>query len=236
MGRSKGRSRNSTSISLFSFQDIMTSLSGIMILLTLLISLDLIIHSVPQTALSHPPSAKHSRTAELSMIGEKTSNFHQVNAADDLFMAAAQAQELNLRKNRVSRLAETMTMRLEKLKKEHENLSKHQEIRLIPEKGGGQRPILLQCSKDEIVVIDRNSRFGDEKKRRPARFGTTLEERRRLLEVMARSVDPNREYLLMMIKPSASDYAMSLIRQIQQQDFDVGYDAMLEHQSLTIQW
>ncbi len=234
MGRSKGRSRNSTSISLFSFQDIMTSLSGIMILLTLLISLDLIIHSVPQTALSHPPSAKHSRTAESSMIGEKTSDFHGLNATDDSLMATE--QELNLQKTRLSRLAEKIKLRLEKLKKEHENLSKHQEIRLIPEKRGGQLPILLQCSKDTIMIIDRNSRFGDEKKRRPARFGTTPDQRRRLLEVMARSVDPNREYLLMMIKPSASDYAMSLIRQIQQHDFDVGYDAMLEHQSLTIQW
>ncbi len=47
------------------------------------------------------------------------------------------------------------------------------------------------------------------------------------------SVNKADEYLLFMIKPSASDYAMQLIGQVQQMGFDVGYDAMLEEQVLS---
>lgn len=263
MGRAKGRSRSGVSISLFSFQDIITSLSGIMILLVLLILLDLITRQLPVM------SARESKKME-SKRDDHLPNVDENHPPIDLKALEIQAKDVHARHDQLLSHIVDMEKKLATLKARHDDLTSNETITLIPEKGGDQRPLFIQCSKDEIRILGWDLRASDGTGLRdingrdprstggtdhrgtdrvdpsivgrsteavedlPDRFGTTPGEIARFLETMERSVNPNREYLLMMVKPSASNYAMGLIHRIRQRNFDVGYDAMLEHQTLEV--
>ncbi|MBF0574261.1 MAG: hypothetical protein HQK69_10995, partial [Desulfamplus sp.] len=114
-------------------------------------------------------------------------------------------------------------------------------ISFIPAKDANpnQRAILIECSKDYI-------RFGKLNKSssttNSSGANTIITPSSQVTQLPANSngirqfiqylenFDKLRDYPIFIIKPSASEYAMELINQVQSIGFDVGYDAMAENE------
>ncbi len=228
------RHRANVSISLFSFQDIITCLSGIMILLVLLISLDIVTQNLSGDADLTGKSVSTNPSSEQS---SPDMNAHQ-NPNEKKATTTLEQRHLDLQniKTAILEREKELTSRVAELEEKYNILSRNNTITLIPEKGSRQAPLLVECSGDNIRVGE----FDADVEKRSDRFSSSSEINfstdgngiNKFLSSLA-GINKSDEYLLFMIKPSASDYVMQLIRQVQSMDFDVGYDAMLEDQTLS---
>ena len=217
--------RTSVSISLFSFQDIITCLSGIMILLVLLITLDMVTQK-----LSARPDADIKY--EGSPFVEDQNRLEKDRLEKNVKELENRHQDIQDQKKQFEIIERGLHSRLEELKKLHDALFLDNTITLIPEKGSEQKPLLVECSGDTIRRGKTNLKIDTGVKINPDVFSTDGIGIQQFLKSLA-LVNKKDEYILFMIKPSASDYAMQLIGQVRRMGFDVGYDAMLEDQVLS---
>ncbi|SLM29939.1 hypothetical protein MTBBW1_2030029 [Desulfamplus magnetovallimortis] len=268
------RERASVSISLFSFQDIITCLSGIMILLVLLISLDLVnikfsdtnsrkssfpdspssedtIPSYPENHDNNSPAVATLQSMAIQIIEKMEKGIMpdsvdmarlivEMEYAESSILAQKEVVQKDLLQlNQDAKDAEKTRQDLEKkenflkqtiaeLQSTLDNLSKDNILTLIPEKGESEKPLMVECSGEKI----RRAGFG--RNSLPESFPATQSGIESFLESLS-MLKKSDQYLLLMIKPSASDYAMELVDEIRKKNFDVGYDVMMEDQRLSFQ-
>ncbi|MBF0228472.1 MAG: hypothetical protein HQK63_02590 [Desulfamplus sp.] len=203
MGGKRRKNNNEITISLFSFQDIITCLSGIMILLVLLIAVDIVTGQAiksPQTLMQSSKSEESlKKELELEHLEKK-----MIQSERELADHQGKQKELN-----------------RKLAEQKKSLSNQKKaIAFIPAKDANpnQRAILIECSGKYIKTEFK-------------KFSTDSNDIKEFIESLE-NLDKLRDYPVFIIKPSASDYAMELINQVQSIGFDVGYDAMAENESV----
>lgn len=225
------RRKNSSSIviSLFSFQDIITCLSGVMILIVLLTAVNIVAgkldigESMEQKI---PDGGKLSCNRE-ELLKQEIEQLKKVKKQSERELSAYRIRQEELRKQ------------LTQLDQKSRSISRQSRtISFIPAEEGenrNQRALLIECSEELIrsEVVNHNPTARD-KKSPTAIFST---DRKGILQLLhsLEKLDKSREYPLFIIKPSASDYAMQLIRQVQSMGFDVGYDAMVEEESVAFE-
>ncbi len=90
----------------------------------------------------------------------------------------------------------------------------------IPEEGTTKIPVLVVCTKDKI----RMGRLGDTVAQE---YPVSAAGRNSCLSNI-RQRSRLAEYVVFIIKPTATEYAMALVSSVRQEGFDVGYDALEE--------
>ncbi len=240
-------------VSLFSFQDIVLSVSGVMTLLALLIAIKVAVSArAPAGADAGPRTRDHSgeirileqRQAELTdrlrglseVLPEPASaapgaaelRQAQQSAAE----AAAELAELtaSLAAVRVeeARLGEHLPQLRTQVEKLQETIRKSAPdwIRLRPDRPTASVVYLLECSGRQI----RCGRMGDPDSAVGFEAGPAGRERLAAYLEKQRGQDVA---LVFLIKPSAIGYAVGLADEIRRQlGFPVGYDALLENQDI----
>ncbi|MBF0234364.1 MAG: hypothetical protein HQK65_15190, partial [Desulfamplus sp.] len=129
----------------------------------------------------------------------------------------------------------------------------NREIAFIPGKNGRsqQRALLIECSEKlirsgmvshDIQTTDYAEKTKNHEKTKNVQgadqngyadtFTTDRDGLGKFLNSLE-TLNKSDAYPLFMIKPSASEYAMQLVRQVQAMGFDVGYDAMVEDESVS---
>ena len=217
---SKRRKKNSEiTISLFSFQDIITCLSGIMILLVLLITVDIVVAKFDIVA---PGSATPLNTPLPHQTGDSKLPIKEDDIQHLQTVVKEFGREMSEHQSRLKELKQQVT-ELEQQKKSL--ASRGKSISFIPAKDANpnQRPLLVECSGESI-----RGKFGS--------FSADSNGSRQFMQYLQTlpNLDKLRDYPLFIIKPSASDYAMQLVQQVQSMGFDVGYDAISENESIEI--
>jgi len=235
MSGNRRRTNSSITISLFSFQDIITCLSGIMILLVLLIALDIAaeksangisenplpaLNNLNKTPSDKSPSASPEKDEErlkmeIGLLKKKLLNSEQKLSAHNIRQKELKEQ-------------------LQELKDKKRSLAMQKSVFFIPvkEEQQNQRALLIECSKELIRsgMVNDNSREREIESPTES-FSTDQKGIRQLIQSLEK-LDKSKEHPLFIIKPSASDYAMQLIWEVHSMGFDVGYDAMVEEESV----
>lgn len=255
---SKRRS-NRVPVTLFSFQDIITTLSGILILLTLLMAVEVIEKKGnPQqdpvvdddaedqvladlrarlTALRNcapaplPPAPERLAGQSAAVVAAKLVEEEAMSKRVASQLDEATRTHAGLEEKRREATAKLEAVRAELVRardaaaaagKELDALRKDKRLTLIPEKLTGKKPLLVECSKDSILV----SRLGE--RALAGRFGTDYDARRAFQKFIAESFSPSANYVVFMVKPSGLEVGFPLIDQVRGHGFDVGYDALEE--------
>lgn len=206
MSTKRRRSNSQITISLFAFQDIITCLSGIMILLLLMISVDIAAQKLNINISDLSPSDTNAAQVESEKsLKQNIQNLKKVadNSSDDLVDYQIRHQEL--------------TDKIKELEEKRESfLHQKEAVSFIPAKDANpnQRALLVECS-GEFIRLGGVAFPADQ--RGTAGFIQYLE-----------TLDKLRDYPVFIIKPSASNYAMQLVQTVQNMGFDTGYDAMAE--------
>lgn len=222
---SKNRINRDASISLFSFQDIITCLSGIMILLVLLLCVDIITQKILDAT---PSKASPSRS-----LPNETDEFP---ISDTLFIDPIEASRAKVEQDILSENIDKATMmrdglrahhhellnKLNELESSFNSLSKDQRIAFIPEKGSNLAPVLVECSGKTIRLGGiNNSKISSEQ------FSTDQDGQTAFIHSI-KNLNKFQEYIVFLIKPSGVGYAMDLISKVKSIGFDVGYDTLIE--------
>ncbi len=227
-------------VSFFSFQDIITAISGIMIFLVLMMALELTLldHAASPLPKSAPREPRHELFASrvrksvekgslpVRDMREAAAAFTRLlreqqsitNQTAELATAIARDQRS------IARLAEqqkALLSNMEAIRRERAALRKATELTLIPERDSDKQPIVVECSGDRI----RAARIDHRDMVRA--FDTDDKGKSAFIRYAAARSDAQ-EYFLFMIKPSGVDYAMSLIQLMRNKGFDAGYDALEE--------
>ncbi len=227
---------SSISISLFSFQDIITSLSGIMILLVLFIAVDI---------------ATQTLDIDGNKTTEKTSLFNDSPIAHKNILLKKEIKilkkeviqyEQELLKYHI-RQNELQQYLIELTEKNRAVANQNRTISFIPTKDieENKHALLIECSgeyirfgmlkKKEQYKKDSDSNFSTITLPEINQFSADQKGIREFVQYL-QNFDKARDYLLLFIKPSASSYAMSLVHHIQVIGFDTGYDAISEDESI----
>ncbi len=233
------RRSNDAPITLFSFQDIITSLSGIMILLVLL----LVMKAGQPTQTTPPPPGAADRRAEIENL---RSQLAQLQA---MVKAERDAQTAKLLKNRQKSLEARIDDLLKKLiplreqddrlaaentsntaalailRKEIKNKQETDNIRFLAGQGS-KDPVLIVCSGVAFQCASLSSATG------PKVFSADMGAN--LMRHIEQNIDPTRQCLVFMLKPSSVNYASSLIRKMQDAGYDVGWDALEEEANINL--
>ncbi|MBF0377217.1 MAG: hypothetical protein HQK72_07015 [Desulfamplus sp.] len=227
MGGKRRRINSEITISLFSFQDIITCLSGIMILLVLLITVDIVTGQVIKS-----PHALTQTSNSYELLKKEIEELK-----NNLLQSEIRLSNYNKKEN----ILKKKLIELEKRERLVANRGKS--ISFIPAKDANpnQRAILIECSEDYIRFgkLDKSSLTTNSSESNidvtPFSNVTQLPANpngiRQFIQYLE-NFDKLRDYPVFIIKPSASDYAMELINQVQSIGFDVGYDAMAENESV----
>ena len=255
--RSRG---NDAPIALFAFQDLITSLSGILIFLVLLLALDVALQvasgeddqakealdiealeSLRETVSALQVEAETLRQAVQALnANDAVSAVHALTAAQrewvartrDLEQTTVSLSKLQNTLGSERRKTELLEHKIKPLRQDLQRLRdamtraiEEKKVFFIPEKGTTKTPILVECSATgaRVGFLDRaespkvfpNSASGLQS------FETSLAQ-----------YSTAREYFVLMIKPSAADYWQSLYAKVLAHDFDVGYDALEEENSI----
>jgi len=254
---SRKRANNGISISLFSFQDIITCLSGIMILLVLMLCVDIVSQKIlnAQGDASHPPPAAIPSPDEEATInsgsetseGEKftdpvkvakekiESEYRKRKMISDIDILEGQIKKLHGEVTQIEQdllskhtREQELGSQLIDLRKTWKVLSMDKSISFIPEKGSNLSAILVECSRDSI----RAGRYSDNKP--PQIFSTNKNGVGKFIRSL-KKFNKHHYFVLFVIKPSGIDYTMNLIHKVQLMGFDVGYDAMVEEQYISFE-
>ncbi|MBF0111818.1 MAG: hypothetical protein HQK74_03695 [Desulfamplus sp.] len=235
MNHKKCRKNSSAiAISLFSFQDIITSLSGIMILLVLLIAVSITTQKLDFNSKKEP--AKEALKDKLSTDGNRKELLKEN-------IAELEKEQKGVKKRlfeNLSRIKE-LTYQLSELEKRVASPSMQKRaISFIPAKDDNpnQHTLLIECSGELIRYRVFNRSSGSEAANAPtgdpsqAQFSADSKGLNNFFESLE-SIDRLKYSLLFIIKPSASNYAMQLINQVHNMGFETGYDAIAENQNIT---
>ncbi|MBF0388666.1 MAG: hypothetical protein HQK71_01035 [Desulfamplus sp.] len=226
----KKRRKNSSAvaISLFSFQDIITSLSGVMILLVLLIAVSITTQKLDFNSKQEPAKEVLTDENRKELLKENVAELEkeQKGVKERLFANLSRIKEL--------------TYQLAELEKRVASPSMQKRaISFIPAKDDNpnQNTLLIECS-GELIRYGIFSSSGSEAANAPtgdssqAQFSADSKGVNNFFESLE-SIDRLKYSLLFIIKPSASNYAMQLINKAHNMGFETGYDAIAENQSIT---
>ncbi len=239
MGRSR-RSGGQGALSLLSFQDIITSLSGIMILLVLLLALDISPEQPPPP--SKPLNEDDAIKAALPIIGKRFDGLDPDNPYDmaEIKNGLGKIQTKQIKdKDQLIIYIEGLD---KKIKRDNEDKEKQdKKIQALTEKlaklkkqdvdngdgiGGIYTPknkssLLAECSGTAI-----RAGFWDSTEP-PKTYSTDSSGQNEFISAL-NNLKKDKEYIVFFIKPSAADYAMELINKVRNRKYDVGYDPMIE--------
>ncbi|MBF0303664.1 MAG: hypothetical protein HQK73_11535 [Desulfamplus sp.] len=211
MSGNRRKNNSEITISLFSFQDIITCLSGIMILLVLLITVDVFMKKLDTVTSRFEKIEQHKANKPDNVEGQLKQEIEQLKK-----MQIESEHELSEHQIRLKEL----NLKLTELEKEEKSVANQQKrIAFIPAKDANpnQRAIIIECSGESIRTVSKS-------------FAADLNGIRDFIQSL-QHLDKLRDYPLFIIKPSASDYAMQLVQQVQSMGFDAGYDAMPENET-----
>ncbi|MGK0259434.1 MAG: hypothetical protein ACI96M_002876 [Candidatus Azotimanducaceae bacterium] len=231
---SSRRNRDSP-ISLFYFQDIITCVSGIMILLMLIFAI-----SAPKDTKSEPdswPNQKRlaaDRSEEIGRLREHVAGLRKVISSSaygresvqlqskmELIEKTKRKKNSELRKLLVSiggmdkEIAEIEQRRLT-AQEELQKIQRTKEVKFIAEKGDGKTPILVECSENSM----RCGVAG----RSVDPVTINYEDENRFLDYI-KGFRTDSHFFVFMIKPSAPALDVLIFR-TREAGFHVGYDAL----------
>ncbi len=233
------RGSDKAPLSLFSFQDIVTSLSGIMILVVMLFIVEA--SKLKETPL--PPPGAVDRTEEIKNF---RSQLMQLQVRAKAVRDAQTAQTLKDRQKaletRISDLMEKLTPLREQndrlaneiasiataravLRQEIKNKQETESIRFLP--GPGRKtPVLIVCSGVDFQCSRLSPTMGSKVFSAAARG--------ELNQYIGQNINPARQCLVFMLKPSSASYASGLIKRWQNAGYDVGWDALEEEKRINL--
>jgi len=224
-------------ISLFFFQDIITCVAGVMILLMMLFALLAPDEPVTTTDVSVAEALSLDRFQEIQKLRERLTSLRRVESAYAYArdLTRLESTTAPLEKEAAEREEEIKSILLEiagiqdsiqqakerraRSQRKLDELRKVRKIRFIPQKRSGKTPILVECSED--VILCGLAGRGLE----PVEF--TIEPLEPFLEHVKR-FDPASHFFVFLTKPSAPSSIIGVVRLVQLRGFQAGYDALEE--------
>ncbi len=251
-------------ISLFSFQDIITSVTGIMVLITLLMSIELVQRNSKQP----PIQTSTAHVDQLrSTIAEAQAEIEQLRArqqsSDKVLREAVVVSQFQLREE--SRELERLLERLETdavdlklqirdtlLREENAQKIQNNEQRLVDELTNKLQE--LQSLIDKLIKENRviyNPAKGNSKTAWLVEISSTrimtapldnaasirvFGQTTRQAEFLtwAKNRDHRQEYFVLLIKPSGIDHFLELQEKLAKHGFDLGFDLLAEDQTAIV--
>ncbi len=210
-------------ISFFSFQDIITCLVGILIILTLIMGIE-IPNSVSlscesmQTDISQTSDKEQDNNANI---------FNEARKKIRIDNLKSKLNQIELDYTREKVVWELLNKELFELKDKYQDILTDRRIFLIPGETNDKIPLIVVCSLSSIAVSHLNNATA------LATFTTDREGINNFFAYVLNREKDN-EFFVIMIKPSGTDYAMDLVYFIQNAGFEVGYDALEEDYSLAL--
>lgn len=227
MGR---RKQGGVPVSLFSFQDIITSICGILILIVLMFAIELTRHKSRspekkgKTTLSEEirrleqelvAKQKAQEDARKEIIAKGIMEYRK-KLEDELAQLRKELSRQELETERLRQMLATLVEKREQMKKIVAAVTELAVVSFIPGKGS-KKPTLVECSSTQIKVKGVEPRsFAANDQQTIARF-------------FAEKIDKNTECLFLMLKPSAVDYAYDFAQDLRKSGFTVGWDAIEEN-------
>lgn len=257
--RSKG---SSSPISLFSFQDLITSLSGILILLVLIMSVQIAVQAVTATspriedpeiqarlpALREETEALRKRLAELRALH----NSQGTNDAVSVVRASVQAERehelLRVAIEKMNSAVAALEKRLEMIRSEEAEARSQattltqemDDLRTAQAEALEQKRIFVipeeGTTKTAVIVecSDAIARAGYiDRAAPPTSFSTEREMSTEFRKYLG-GLSSSREYIVFMVKPSGVNVFQALRSIAVASGFDVGYDALEEDRSIAL--
>lgn len=224
-------------ISLFSFQDIVTSICGIMILIVLLFLLQLreieqrVESSVPEVSIAEDLTEELTEVRdELRQLREAAAREVHVSRATRIQSAVAATEEqifsLQKRLSKEEKQNHDLSMKIEAkeavladLQQQIKNPKVIRKIQFIPEDSSYKTPVVAECSANRI----RCGIIGSGKPTRDFNPGD-LEAFVTFLKLF----DRKNTYFVFMLKPSGATSGSTFVSCAKLLLFDVGYDALEE--------
>ena len=227
------RKSSSVPVSLFSFQDIITSICGIVILLVLMFAIELSRQKASSSGQEKPggpvdqtPTITNTINKLNSLKGvlDKTRR-DKINKGTYEYFKELEEQLTNqlgvlgVEKNETEELTRALTnliAQCKDLEKKVDETSEEEIVTFIPGKGS-KDPVLVECSGTNISVKGKHAKNFDASDRQSA------------LRFLTESLNKSSECLVLMTKPSSVDYAYGFAQELGQGGFTVGWDALEEH-------
>ncbi len=229
------RGSDQAPLSLFAFQDIITSLTGIMILVVLLFVIEA--SKLKETPPSPPPAGAVDRNVEIKKLRNELAQLQS------MVKAIRDAQTVTTLKDRQAALGtrvNDLVKRLMPLRDQNELIANEiasntanivvlrQEIKKKQETEsirflagpGSKDPVLIVCSGVDFKCSKISAAIG------PKVFSAGASGD--LAKYIAANIAPSRQCLLLMLKPSSASYSSGLIKGFQNAGYDVGWDALEE--------
>lgn len=219
--RKRRSSGGDSPINFFSFQDIITSLVGILVILTLVMAIGA---SIPKTI---PPIESKHETAPVSIPDVINNGSGKFDDARKTVKDIELGDLLIELKHTYGKLEDEYQGFVEELnvkKMQLRDISENKNIFFIPGKSD-KTPLIVECSQSSMIVGTINNQS------QPVAFTSNTEGFKNFSAYML-TRKKEYEYFVIMIKPSGADWAMSLVDIIQNAGFDVGYDALEEEKSV----
>ena len=254
MGR---RKRASVPFSLFAFQDIITSVTGIILLITMMMAVELVqnltrAEAAPQeqkstqvaSQLRQAVSEGVAEADRLQKILDETTTirFDADSLRRRLEQLQAAAIELESQNDQIQSTQQKIDARREQQKEEAKELTPEAIASLLSEQkavaeqiaamrqsnrvifnrpeGAAKAPWLVELNETSIVAAEMGQ------VRVPQTFSTTDE----FLQWVA-SQDRNSQYFVLLVKPSSIDTFSAVRKELQDRQFDVGYDLLRSDQT-----
>ncbi len=252
------RNRESSPLSLFSLQDIITCLTGIMILIVLLLAVEAMNPSGESGAPAHvskptnptlePPDLERMREDLLARMRELEGSvvppedavalvkslrkMRDDTLADQAVTARQQGEVTALEKaatelrTELSRLESARNAAAENLQKLKDRLlaGTMRRVIIIPGEQNPKTAHLVEAHGTGFRIISLGV---------PMRNGSfRLSETETMVKQLLGNANPEKEYIVVMIKPSGVVHGMELVEALQQTPFQVGYDALEEDMEL----
>jgi hypothetical protein len=251
--RKQGR-KSQSPVSLISFQDIITSLCGIMILLVLFLAIELVarksIITVESCSTSHQlPSHRVENITDQKKIEYLKEKLKDTRILSPLEAAKimVDVETLNRKYTEQKKVFSQHIQQLEKQLVRIEQTKKRcqtdiMEIKTTLSKLENNKTSMSQDNRVTFIptekttfrpflvecsgTIMRAGYLNDDNP--PEIFSVDTDGKNSLLNVI-RNIDAAKNYVVFIIKPSGADYAMEIIRKVRQMGVNVGYDAMTEN-------
>ena len=250
------RKVNSPPLSLFSFQDMITGLSGIMIFLVLIMVLDLVTAKpVPppeKTVVEHDDIDKlraevvklkkqYDENARMLNLVIVSSTTNDLDVMTTMTQDASQMQnEIVARQSQISKLKDQLeTLKLEKAASERKRLEK-ESVRKALEEAIAKIPenvvtIIFERGQSKVPIYVDCS-LEQVKVHFPIQKKDTLlygvNEAANKLRLLAQDMDKTTSYFVFLIRPSSVNYAFELEEAIKNMGFNTGRDPLPEDKIL----
>lgn len=258
---SRRHTRNDTRISLFSFQDVITSITGIMVLLVLVLVLDILNRKPQEAAAAQVYTAPEVLQQEIEELTKQGDKLHQEVRVARLTLAdvcATDAEEMarkiaveKAREKWLDAQTEHLNVDISKFQKNAENAAiKKQalEIELKEQQKALQKaqvreasvPFASSTRTDKTPILVECSRsginalvFNATRDKHEFNDPKSIEYKSALerFREWAQTRRISSDAFVVLVKPSAAGYAMDVVKKLRKLGFDVGYEPFEEKAS-----